>query len=490
VPGDAVSIRAADAAAGTASAPGDHERPSPAAGRPAPRGPAHGAAHGAAASTGLPAGFRTLIGAQFCSALADHALLIVTIALLQRAGAAAWWPPLLKFAFTLAYVGLAPLVGPLADAWPKARVMAWTHALKAVGVLALALGCPPLAAFALVGVGAAAYAPAKYGLITELVPAGRLVRANAWIEVSVVGAVLLGAVLGGLLVSPAWLALVAEAGASLAAGDPAAGMHPAIHHDRRADGAGPHDGAPWAGPLGASLAALLALYALAAALNRRIPDSGAALSPCSRDPRTLWRDHLDDHRRLWTDRQGGALSLAATTLFWGVGATLQFIVLRWAHEGLGLPLDRAAALQGVVAIGVVAGASLAGRWVPLHAARHLLWLGVPLGLAMPLLLRCHDLTQGVALLVAAGAIAGFMVVPLNALLQHRGLQLTQAGRSIAVQGCAENAGILLLLGLYAALTASGLPLQYVGLGLGLLVAVAMPALIGWQMRYTRRTRRR
>lgn len=478
MPGDVLPIRAADAAAGTASAPAGHGPATSATGAAVPHDPASGPSP----TTGLPAGFRTLIGAQFCSALADHALLIVTIALLQRAGAAAWWPPLLKFAFTLAYVGLAPLVGPLADAWPKTRVMAWTNALKAVGVLALAAGCPPLAAFALVGVGAAAYAPAKYGLITERVPAGRLVQANAWIEVSVVGAVLLGAVLGGLLVSPTWLAWVADAGVSPAAADAAraqVGAHVGVN-------VGPQDVAPWAGPLGPSLAALLALYALAAALNRRIPDSGAARSPCSRDPRTLWRDHLDDHRRLWTDRQGGALSLAATTLFWGVGATLQFIVLRWAHEGLGLPLDRAAALQGVVAVGVVAGAGLAGRWVPLHAARHLLWLGVPLGLAMPLLLRCHDLMQGVALLVAAGAIAGFMVVPLNALLQHRGLQLTRAGRSIAVQGCAENAGILLLTGLYAALTASDLPLQYVGLGLGLLVAAAMPALIGWQALRTRR----
>ena len=218
-------------------------------------------------------------------------------------------------------------------------------------------------------------------------------------------------------------------------------------------------------PLAASVFVLLALYAASAALNRGIPGSGL------RYPRTAWQPHVllpafwRDQRRLWRDHEGG-LSLAATSVFWGTGATLQFMVLRWAQETLALPLSQAALLQGVVAVGVVAGATAAGRWVPLSGARHLLWAGVLMGLALPSILWVHSLTAAVPLLVAVGAVGGLMVVPLNALLQHRGAQLLSAGRSIAVQGFNENASVLLALGVYSATVAGGWPLAWVLVGLG------------------------
>ena len=394
----------------------------------------------------LPRGFHRLIAAQFFSALADNALLIVTIALLVRQGAPAWWAPMLKFGFTLSYVVLAPVVGPLADAWPKARLMAWMNAVKVLGVLGLLTGCPPLLAFAIVGFGAAAYAPAKYGLVTELVGPERLVQANGWIEVSVVSAALLGAVLGGLLVSPWWLGLTATGWL--------------------ADGPA----------LGASFMALLSVYALAGWLNVGIPDSGARYPASAIHPVALWRTFVASNRTLWRDPEGG-LSLAVTTIFWGLGATLQFIVLRWAGDVLGLPLDQAAYLQAAVAVGVVIGASAAGRWVSLQAARRMLGAGVVLGLTMPLVAETSTLTLALPLLVVVGAVGGLMVVPLNALLQHRGCVLLSAGRSIAVQGFNENASVLVMLAVYAGLIALDVPIVPLMWGFGLAIAAAIAGLM-------------
>ncbi len=393
---------------------------------------------------GLPRGFHRLIAAQFFSALADNALLIVTIALLVRQGAPAWWAPMLKFGFTLSYVLLAPVVGPLADAWPKARLMAWMNAVKVLGVLGLLAGWPPLLAFSIVGFGAAAYAPAKYGLITEMVGPDRLVQANGWIEVSVVSAALLGAVLGGLLVSPWWLAL------------------------QPADIALP--------TLATSFIALLAVYAVAGWLNVGIPDSGARYPASAIHPVALLRTFVAANRTLWRDADGG-LSLAVTTIFWGLGATLQFIVLRWAGDVLQLPLDQAAYLQAAVAVGVVIGASAAGRWVALHRARRMLGAGVVLGLTMPLVAETSSLAWALPLLVVVGAVGGLMVVPLNALLQHRGCVLLSAGRSIAVQGFNENASVLAMLAVYAALIALDVPIVPLMWGFGLAIAAAISALI-------------
>ena len=407
----------------------------------------------------MPRGFPWLIAAQFFSALADNALLIVTIALLQAQGEAGWWAPMLKFGFTLAYVLLAPGLGDLADAFPKAKLMAWMNAVKWLGAGALLLAVHPVLAFAVVGLGAAAYAPAKYGLITELVPARQLVVANGWIEVSVVTAALLGTGLGGLLLSPLWLASA-----------PAAWLAQVL---AGLQGAG-------ALPLSASLMAILMLYMLAALLNLRVPDSGARYPRASMRPVPLVREFAKANRTLWRDVEGG-LSLAVTTLFWGVAATLQFIILRWGQDALGLPLSQAAYLQAATAIGVVLGAMLAGRFVPLRLAHRMMGAGVLLGLLMPVVASVSSLAWAAAWLVLAGALGGLMVVPLNALLQHRGHVLLSAGRSIAVQGFNENASVLLMLMLYAGLLAWQVPIVGVMWGFGLLIAAVMAALM-WRMR--------
>jgi len=398
----------------------------------------------------LPRGFGIVIGAQFASALADNALLIVAIALLAQQGWPAWWAPLLKVGFMLAYVLLAPWVGPLADAFAKGRVMAAMNLVKMLGLVLLALGLHPVAALAVVGLGAAAYAPAKYGLITELAEPDALVKANGWIEISVVSAALLGAVLGGALVSPLWL------GSALA--DWCDGF------DLPAD------------KLTGSLAALLLLYAVSSLLNAGIPDSGQRQRSKAHDPRTLLREFRAANRTLWRDREGG-LSLAATTLFWGVGATLQFAVLRWAGEALRLPLSQAAYLQAAVAVGVIAGAAAAGRWLALHQARHGLWAGLALGLLMPVVAQIDEVPTAALTLALVGAVGGAMVVPLNALLQHRGAVLLSAGRSVAVQGFNENLCVLLMLAAYAGCEAAALPIEATLSGLGMGMAATIAALI-------------
>ena len=403
----------------------------------------------------MPASFLLLLAAQFTSALADNALLIVTIDLLQQRAMPGWLAPMLKVAFIAAYVLLAPFVGPLADAFPKARLMAWMNGVKVMGVLVLILGAHPVAAFLVVGLGAAAYAPAKYGLATELVRPDQLVAANAWIETAAVCAVLLGTGLGGFLVSP-WL--LAHAGRIVAdAFDPVL----------------------------PSLLILLGVYLLAGALNLGVPDSGVRHAVGSLRPAAMLRDFASANRRLWRDPDGG-LSLGVTTIFWGVGATLQFSVLRWARECMHLTLDRAAFVQAAVAVGVIGGAVAAGRWVPLVHARRMLHAGVLFGVLMIAVPFITDLKLAVAVLVVVGAVGGLMVVPLNALLQDRGNALLSAGRSIAVQGGNENASVLVCLGVYSLLVWANVPLETLMVALGLGVAAAL----AWMIRRQRARERR
>ena len=398
-------------------------------------------------------GIGFLMAAQFVSGLADNALLIVAMARLAEMGRSAWLAPLLKAVFTLAYVLLAPWVGALADRWPKARVMLAANGLKALACALMALAIDPLLAFALAGVGAAAYSPAKYGLVTELSPPEQLVHANGWLEVTTVGAIILGTALGGWLVGR-WLL---------------------AHGARHMGHALPVDS-----PLGAAILLVLALYALAAALSLLIPASGTPLHAMQASFSALLTRFAHAQRTLWRDAQGG-LSLGVTTLFWGAGATLQFVVLAWAQDNLSLSLSHAAYLQGVVAIGIGVGALAAGRWVRLHQAPRVLPLGVLMGACVPLLTLVHSVSVAAPLLAAVGALAGFFVVPMNALLQHRGQQLLGAGESIAVQNFNENLSVLAMLGAYAALQMTGWPLHRTVFALGSVVALGVLSVM-WRYR--------
>ncbi|HRQ03280.1 MAG TPA: lysophospholipid transporter LplT [Ottowia sp.] len=390
-------------------------------------------------------GIGYLIAAQFVSGLADNALLIIAIARLSELGQSAWLAPLLKAVFTLAYVLLAPVVGALADRWPKAWVMLGANGVKGLGCALMALALDPLLAFALAGVGAAVYSPAKYGLVTELSPPAQLVQANGWLEVTTVGAIILGTALGGVLVGPLLqLDAARQLGRQL-----------------------PVDTA-----LGAAILVVLVLYVLAGALNLLIPASGVRAHAIQPSLRALLLRFGQAQRTLWQDTLGG-VSLGVTTLFWGAGATLQFVVLAWAQQNLGFSLSGAAYLQGLVAVGIGIGALMAGRWVALQQAPQVLPLGVLMGLAVPLLTLVHGVGVAAPLLATVGALAGFFVVPMNALLQHRGQQLLGTGESIAVQNFNENLCVLLMLGAYAALQAAGWPLVALVFTLGGFTAVGV-----------------
>ena len=398
----------------------------------------------------MPTGFYLIIAAQFVSALADNALLIVSIALLSEQGLPAWWAPMLKFVFTISYVVLAPFVGPLADAFPKARLMAWMNGVKILGVVALLMGFNPLVAFAIAGLGATAYAPAKYGLITEIVGPSLLVKANGWLETSVVCAALLGAVLGGVLVNTSVIAAL--------------------------NGLWHIDSLGGMSPLYTSLLVLLMIYAAASLLNLGIPHSGARYPASSIHPLLLIKDFWRANLLLWRDAQGG-LSLAVTTIFWGLGATLQFIVLKWSADVLFLPLEQSAYLQTAVAVGVVAGAGIAGRWIPLRHAKRVLPAGVLMGLLIIVIAHVQAVTAALLFLALIGVVGGILVVPLNALLQHRGYVLLSAGRSVAVQGFNENLSVLCMLGVYAVLVAANVSIVLLLTLFGLCTAAAMGLLI-------------
>jgi len=396
-------------------------------------------------------GFYTIMAAQFCSSLADNALLIAAIALLVEMHAPEWMKPLLKLFFTISYVVLAPFVGAFADALPKGKVMFYTNTIKVAGCALMFFAVHPLLAYAVVGFGAAAYSPAKYGILTELLPPEKLVAANGWIEGTTVSSIILGTVLGGALISP-------TISASL------------LSFDMPSFETGIDT------PAESAILVIAAFYGLAGLFNLRIPDTGARYAHQERNPLRLLLDFGHCLRVLWRDKLG-QISLAVTTLFWGAGATLQFIVLKWADVQLGMPLSKAAILQGVVAVGIAVGAMVAARFVPLRGSLRVLPVGVAMGVLVPMMTLVHGLPLAYMTLVLIGALAGFFVVPMNALLQHRGHVLMSAGHSIAVQNFNENLMILLMLSLYAVLIRADVHINWVIVMFGSFVALSMVAVM-------------
>lgn len=370
----------------------------------------------------MPFGFYIIMAAQFFSALADNALLIAAIAALREMQAPPEYEPLLKTFFTVSYVLLAAFVGAFADSMPKWRVMFISNGIKIVGCSMMFFGAHPLLAYAVVGLGAAAYSPAKYGILTEYLPHRLLVVANGWIEGLTVGAIILGVVIGGLLIRP-------DIAHSILAFD-----FPVI--DTPIDTIGEM-----------ALTVVSILYVLAALFNLYVPDTGVEHKPLKKNPFYLVHEFHHCLLLLWRDRLG-QISLAVTTLFWGAGATLQFIVIKWAEVSLQLDLSKSSMLQGVVAIGVAIGAIVAAKLITLRKSVRVIPLGIAMGLIVLVMNFVHQLWLAIPLLILIGGLSGFFVVPMNALLQHRGHILMGAGHSIAVQNFNENLSILMMTGVY------------------------------------------
>ncbi|HSC81530.1 MAG TPA: lysophospholipid transporter LplT [Chitinolyticbacter sp.] len=412
-------------------------------------------------------GFYLILGAQFLSALADNALFIAALALLRESAAPEWHQSMLLWSFTVSYVVLAPFAGAFADALHKGQVMMLCNGIKILGCVSMLLGAPPILAYALVGFGAAAYSPAKYGLITEYLPHEKLVAANGWLEGATVAAIIFGTVIGGALVGDRMSTRIADWGLELGHAD-------------------------WLSSAQFAVLFILAVYFAAAWVNLHIPRLNVQLKPFGVAPIALIREFVHCVARLWRDPQG-QLSLAVTTLFWGAGATMRLVVINWAVLWLSFSLEQATRLVALVAFGTAFGAVLAGRYVPLKRAFAVLPAGVAMGVLVIAMQFVNQTWLAALLMFLVGGLAGFFVVPLNAMLQHRGHLLMGAGHSIAVQNFNENLGILVMVGAHAWLVshfsvpapagapevvlrqfAGGVPpMTAIITGFGLLVAVAM-----------------
>ena len=417
-------------------------------------------------------GFYIIMAAQFFSALADNALLIAAIAMLRDMQAPDSYAPLLKTFFTVSYVVLAAFVGAFADSMPKWRVMFISNTIKIGGCLLMFLGVHPLVAYAVVGLGAAAYSPAKYGILTEYLPHRLLVVANGWIEGLTVSAIILGTVLGGMLIQPDF----ADALLSLNLPFIDTGI------DSIAE---------------MNLLIIGLLYLVASIFNLYIPDTGVDHVPLKKNPMYLLHEFSHCVKLLWRDKLG-QISLAVTTLFWGAGATLQFIVIEWARAALDMDLAHSSMLQGVVAIGVAIGAIMAAKMISLRKSVRVIPLGIYMGFGIIVMtlvpfipeivifnqhfslfgkeihiLLDLQLSISFVLLIIVGGLSGFFVVPMNALLQHRGHVLMGAGHSIAVQNFNENLSILIVTTIYALLIRAQLHIYWIIILFGLCVAGLM-----------------
>jgi MFS family permease len=398
-------------------------------------------------------GFFTIMSAQFFSSLADNALFVAAVQLLRSSKQPEWQQAALVPMFALFYVILAPFVGAFADSMPKGRVMLISNFIKVGGCLLMLFGTHPLMSYAIVGLGAAAYSPAKYGILTELLPASQLVKANGWIEGLTIASIILGVLLGGQLVGPLlspWLLSLDAPFCTTSI-----------------------DTAPEA-----AISVLIFIYLLAAWFNTHIPFTGVEMRPMPKRLNSLLPDFWICNTRLWRDKLG-QISLAATTLIWGVAGNLRFIVLAWAAAALGYSVTQASALQGVVAIGMAVGAVVASMRMRLEDGPRVITLGIGMGILIILLIFIKNVWLAAPFLIMLGALGGFLVVPMNALLQHRGHNLMGAGRSIAVQNFNEQACILVLGAAYSLSTGLGLPTFASITAFGLVIAGFMWLIRRW-----------
>jgi len=383
-----------------------------------------------------------VMAAQFLSSLADNALLIAAIGLLTERHAPAWMTPSLRMCFYLSYVVLAPFAGAVADIVPKGRVILATSVVKLCGTGLLVAHIHPLLAYTLVGLGAASYSPAKYGILPELLPPSELVAANAWMESLTVLSIVLGVGVGSALLRP-WQVLHYQSASIATSASATIGL----------------------------------IYLLATFFAAAIPSSIAQERNGAQSLVGLISGFCNSQRKLWQDH-AACISLTVTSLFWAVSAVLQFIVLRWSEQILNLPLDKGALLQIAVAIGMVGGAMLAGRWLSLRNALRVLPLGLVVGLTVLAIALVKTVWLAALLLVLIGLLSGIFVVPMNALLQDRGNALMRPGQAIAVQNCNESLASLVLLGIYGALLYFEAPLLPIIFGFGAFVSVSMLLIIG------------
>ena len=382
-------------------------------------------------------GMMAVIAAKFHSAFGDNALLFATLALLKAEFYPDWSQPILQMVFVGAYIIFAPFVGQVADSFPKGRVMMFANGLKLLGAASICFGFNPFIGYTLVGIGAAAYSPAKYGILGELTTGDKLVKANGLMESSTIAAILLGSVAGGVLAD--WHVL-------------------------------------------AALGVCAVVYGGAVVANLFIPKLPVARPGQSWRVKPMTGSFFNACRVLWRNGET-RFSLMGTSMFWGAGVTLRFLLVLWVPVALGIT-DNATPtyLNAMVAIGIVVGAGAAAKLVTLETVARCMPAGILIGVVVLIFSLQHTLLPAYALLILIGILGGFFVVPLNALLQERGKQTVGAGNAIAVQNLGENLAMLLMLGLYSLAVKVGVPVVGIGVGFGGLFAIAIAGLWMWQRR--------
>ncbi len=376
--------------------------------------------------------------AQFFSAFGDNVLFVVAIGLL-KAHAQQSLTPWLQEAFVIAFILLAPFVGPFADSLPKGRAMFMANTVKLLGTVFILAGGHTLVGYLVVGVGAAMYSPAKYGILGQMVLPDQLVRANGMLEGSTIAAILLGVVAGG------WLADHA---------------------------------------MSYALLAVVGTYLLAALINLLIPRLAPEHPLEKINPLTMVGEFGRALVQLARDRDT-RFSLIGTSVFWGSGATLRLLLFAWVPVALGVSNNETPSmLMGALSVGIVFGAVLAGALVHLHNINRALLGGVLLG---PLVLLLNGITQipHAALAMAlVGICGGFFVIPLNALLQKRGHELVGVGHALAIQNFWDNLGMLLLVGLYMGSSKAGMSVEGSVALFGGVIMVGLTSLAVWRRRST------
>lgn len=374
---------------------------------------------------------------QFISTTADSALLLVAIAVVVGAQEQAWLVPALRILFYLTFVLLSPFAGAVADAWHKKSLLFCIGVLKAIGCLLMMVGVTPLVAYTMIAVGSAMHGPARYGMLAEISLSDELTAANAWMEIASISGLLIGTVWGGLLLQ-GFGSLPISSGSAL--------LNAVI-------------------TLGMSYIAASVCILPARVLGRvratSLVSLGAIREDFARGVRELWNDPV------------ARVSLAATSLFWGSAAVLQFIVLGWGVNHLGLTLATAAMLQGVVAAGVILGAAAAGRWVPDHRSLSVLPLGLALGVCLMVMTSLSSVTKASAFLLAFGVLSGLLLVPMNSLLQKRGGSMARPGRTLGVQNFVENLSALFAITAYGGAVSLGMTVSNTAVILGAFLTVAM-----------------
>ncbi|HHY2942913.1 TPA: lysophospholipid transporter LplT [Enterobacter hormaechei subsp. steigerwaltii] len=382
-------------------------------------------------------GMMAVIAAQFLSAFGDNALLFATLALLKAEFYPDWSQPILQMVFVGAYIVFAPFVGQVADSFPKGRVMMFANSLKLLGAASICFGINPFVGYTLVGIGAAAYSPAKYGILGELTTGDKLVKANGLMESSTIAAILLGSVAGGVLAD--WHVL-------------------------------------------AALGICALMYGGAVIANLFIPKLAVARPGQSWSFGPMTGSFFNACRVLWRNGET-RFSLMGTSMFWGAGVTLRFLLVLWVPVALGIT-DNATPtyLNAMVAVGIVVGAGAAAKLVTLETVARCMPAGILIGVGVLFFSLQHALLPAYALLLLIGMLGGFFVVPLNALLQERGKQTVGAGNAIAVQNLGENMAMLLMLGIYSLAVKAGAPVVAIGVGFGALFALAISGLWVWQRR--------